>query len=147
VIVLFFVKKRPAFGCAAIFVGYCALFMPAYNSLAVVKGKSYYTKKFAVSTASWIQQSDDLVAYKDVSSGFVHYFGRVVPVVEDVSQTYDKYRQGAWVAATGKFMDELMNDGRFAIGWRCTDAEMDEGKIIEGALFHRPTGTLKLPSQ
>ncbi len=147
VIVLFFVKKRPAFGCAAIFVGYCALFMPAYNSLAVVKGKSYYTKEFAVSAASRIRQSDDLVAYKDVSSGFVHYFGRVVPVVEDVSQTYDKYRQGAWVAATGKFMDELMNDGRFSIGWRCPDAEMEDNRIIGGALFHKPAGTLKLPSQ
>ena len=147
VIVLFFVKKKPAFGCAAIFLGYCALFMPAYNSLAVVKGKSYYTRKFAISSAARIRQSDDLVAYKDVSSGFVHYFGRVVPVVEDISQTYDKYRQGMWVAATGKLMDELMEDGRFAIGWRCPDAEMDEDKIIEGALFHRPAGTREPPGQ
>jgi len=147
VIVLFFVKNRPVFGCAAIFVGYCALFMSAYNSLAVVKGKSYYTRKFALSAAAMVRQSDDLVAYKDVSSGFVHYFGRNVPVVEDLSQSYEKYRQGAWVAATGKFMEELMEDGRFSIGWRCPDAEMDENKIIEGALFHRPAGALKLPSQ
>ena len=147
VIVLLFAKKRPAFGCAAIFVGFCILFMSAYNSLAVVKGKSYYTKKFAISAASRIRQSDDLVAYKDVSSGFVHYLGRLVPVVEGVSQTYDKYRQGAWVVATGQFMDELKRDGRFVIGWQCTDAAMDEGKIIAGALFHRPTGTRGSPGQ
>jgi len=121
--------------------------MSAYNSLAVVKGKSYYTKKFAISAASRIRQSDDLVAYKDVSSGFVHYLGRLVPVVEGVSQTYDKYRQGAWVVATGQFMDELKRDGRFVIGWQCTDAAMDEGKIIAGALFHRPTGTRGSPGQ
>ncbi len=115
--------------------------MTAYNSLAVVKGTSYYTKKFSVSAASRIRQSDDLVAYKDVSSEFVHYFGQVVPVVKGVSQTYDKYRQGAWVVAKGQFMDKLIKDGRFAIGWRCTDAAMDEDKIVAGALFHRPTGT------
>ncbi len=147
VIVLFFVKKRPALGCAAIFIGYCALFMSAYSSLAVARGKSYYTKKFAVSTASRIRQSDDLVAYKNVSSGFVHYFGRVVPVVKGVSQTYDKYRQGAWVVATGAFMDDLIKDGRFAIGWQCTDAAMDKDKIVAGALFHRLARAGESPSQ
>ncbi|MHC4271629.1 MAG: hypothetical protein ACYST2_04880, partial [Planctomycetota bacterium] len=147
VIVLFFVRKRPALGCAVIFIGFCILFMSAYNSLAVVKGKSYYTKQFAENAASQIRQSDDLVAYKDVSSGFVHYFGKVVPVVEDVSQTFDKYRQGAWVVATGRFMDELLRDGRFVIGWQCTDALMDEDKTVAGALFHRPTGPRRLPGQ
>ena len=94
-----------------------------------------------------ISPADKVIAYKDVSSGFVHYFGRVVPVVEGVSQTFDKYRQGAWVVATGRFMDELLRDGRFAIGWQCTDAVMDEDKIVAGALFHRPTGPRGLPGQ
>jgi len=40
-----------------------------------------------------------------------------------------------------------MNDGRFAIWWWCPDAEMDEGKIIEGALFHKPDAASRLAGQ
>jgi len=119
-------------------VGYCALFMPAFNSLADVKGRNYYDKKFAQSSASRIHQSENLVAYKDVSSVFVHYFGKDVPVTEDLAQTFERYRTGSWIIATGDFADRLMNDGRFAVVWRCPDARLDEGKIIQGALFHIP---------
>lgn len=138
IIAALFARNKPALACTAIFVGYCALFMPAFNSLSDVKGRGYYTKKFAQSTASRVYQSDDLVAYKDVSSVFVHYFGKPVPLIQDVSQVFENYRRGSWVVATGNFAGQLINDGRFAIAWRCPDAQMDDGKIIEGALFHRP---------
>ncbi|MHC5061517.1 MAG: ArnT family glycosyltransferase [Planctomycetota bacterium] len=147
IIVSFFAQKRPALGCAAIFVGFCILFMSAYNSLAVVKGKSYYTKKFAVNAAARVPSSDKVIAYKDVSSGFVHYFGRVVPVVHNMPEIYDEYLQGAWIAATGEFMEELTKDSRFAIGWLCADAQMDDGKTVEGALFHKPVRAPEAPSQ
>jgi len=138
VIAALFARNKPALGCAAIFVGYCALFMPAFNSLTETKGRSYYVSKFAQSVASRIHQSENLVAYKDVSSVFVHYFGKDVPVMQDLSQTFERYRTGSWIVATGDFAGRLMNDGRFAIAWRCPDARLDEGKIIQGALFHRP---------
>lgn len=138
VIAALFARNKPAFGCTAIFVGYCALFMPAFSSLSNVKGKGYYVRKFAQSTASRIHQSEDLVAYKDVSSVFVHYFGKDVPVNQDVSQAFDRYWRGSWIVATGDFAGRLINDGRFAIAWRCPDAQLDDGNIIEGALFHRP---------
>ena len=95
--------------------------------------------QFARNVAVEVGPTEVLWAYRDVSPRFVHYFGGVVPVTKDLSQTYERYENGGRIVATGIFMDELVNDGRFEIAREWDNAEIHGDNIVAGAIFHNST--------
>ncbi len=131
------IKNKKAAGFAAIIAGYCALMMTGYSFFAVPQSKLRYSKQFAQTVAAAIPPDADLVAYKDISSRFIHYYGKTVPIVKGLGQTYESYASGKWIVASGKLMEELTQDGRFktANSWPAINLVKDE--IVPGAVFHK----------
>jgi hypothetical protein len=83
-----------------------------------------------------VGQDGKLVAYKHITSRFVQYFGKVVPVMKDTSALYDHYEHGGWIVATSRYREGLHSDGRFKQVYtrkRGKGTEEDTG----GALFHK----------
>jgi 4-amino-4-deoxy-L-arabinose transferase-like glycosyltransferase len=60
-----------------------------------------------------IPKGENLVAYKKVSSVFVHYYGKVVFEIDDIQALYQHYQQGDWILAISGYSAELEKDGRF----------------------------------
>ena len=70
-----------------------------------------------------------------------------MPVAADMSQAYQRYQQGHWILATGKFVDDLASDGRFETARVWADAMRSEGRVVAGAVFHRSHTVLDTPNQ
>lgn len=142
IVAILFARGKNTHACAAIFIGYCILLMVIFAVFVIPRAKERHTKQFALNVAAEIPASDDPIAYADVSSRFVHYFGRTVPIVSDTSQLYRMYQDGAWIIATGKFADELLGDSRFETAKQWPKAERSGDEIVNGVLFHKPVASL-----
>jgi 4-amino-4-deoxy-L-arabinose transferase-like glycosyltransferase len=137
--IILFSKGRNNYACVVLFAGYCVFLMVAFVAIVIPQNKNRYTKKFAIKIASQIPASNELIAYRDVTARFVHYFGRAVPVITDLSETHMRYQQGDWIVATGDLVTELVDDGRFRITHQYENAELHGDEIVEAAIFHLPT--------
>jgi len=127
-----FAKNRPVYGWASICVGYCILIMIAYSTIALPRSSTRFARKFALDVKNQIPQNENLIAYERITMRFVFYFGRIVPIVEDKEQLYQRYQQGDWVVATGEYFDELIKDGRFEIKrqWDATLRHNTKGAVF-----------------
>jgi 4-amino-4-deoxy-L-arabinose transferase-like glycosyltransferase len=146
-VLILFARKKNGYACVAIFAGYCVLLMVAFAVFLIPYSSTRHVKPFARNVAAEIPSTDSLTAYHDVASRFVHYFGRTVPIAEDLSQAYERYQQGHWILATGRFVDELTDDGRFEQARLWENAIRSKGRIVAGALFHKPNRISNSPNQ
>jgi len=146
-VLILFTRKKNAYACVAVFAGYCVLLMVAFAAFLIPYSSTRHVRPFARDVAAQVPPTDDLTAYHDVASRFVHYFGKKVPVAADMSQAYQRYRQGHWILATGKFVDDLASDGRFETARVWADAMRSKGRVVTGAVFHRSHTVLDTPNQ
>ncbi len=128
-------KKVP--GCIAIFGGYCIVMMIAFAVFLVPYSSTNRIRPFALDVKASVPRSDKLVAYIYMPSRFIHYFGRTVPIIGDMSEAHAEYNSDSWIIAIGANMDELAKDSRFEIAEFWKDAARTDGKVVDGALFHK----------
>lgn len=135
-ITIFFARGKPAAGFAAICIGYFVVIVTAYQCFIIPKDIDQVLKTFAQKIASIVPEDEKLVSLKSISSRSVHYFGRVVLEAEDIAETYERYKKGEWIVASGKSMDELTNDGRFRTTEEWIGKSVSNGQIVDAAVFH-----------
>jgi hypothetical protein len=107
-----------------------------YTGLLNILSPDRPTKQFALRAAEIVPTTDKVVSYGTVPSNFIHYFGRTVVKVQDVSGLNNLYQQNYWVVSFGKSMDELLNTGRFNLVHMDTKAKQRGENISAGGLFH-----------
>jgi hypothetical protein len=112
-IVLLFYKRRLLTALVACFVFASIAFMVYVAFDAVNVDKERELKEFSLLISARVPKNERLVAYKNLSEAFVHYFGRTVPVIKDIQDIYQRYQQGDWVVATRGYVETLEKDGRF----------------------------------
>ena len=137
--IILFLKRRNNYACVVLFAGCCVFLMVPFVAIVMPQNKNRYIKDFAIKIASQIPASTELIAYRNVTARFVHYFGKAVPVMMDLSETRMKYQQGDWIMATDDFVAELVDDGGFNIAHRYENAELQGDEIVKAAIFHLPT--------
>ncbi|MCK5176078.1 MAG: hypothetical protein KAR47_21965, partial [Planctomycetes bacterium] len=121
----------------AIFGGYCIVMMIAFAVFLVPYSSTNRIRPFALDVKASVPRSDKLVAYIYMPSRFIHYFGRTVPIIGDMSEAHAEYNSDSWIIAIGANMDELAKDSRFEIAEFWKDAARTDGKVVDGALFHK----------
>ncbi|MDH4241168.1 MAG: glycosyltransferase family 39 protein, partial [Phycisphaerae bacterium] len=140
VVALMFRAGKVPSGCAAIFAGIAVLTMIGYTFLANPLNYNQPSRQFSRAVARKVPPSDNLIAYKSASTRFIHYSGRRVPEIQSKSEVYELYKQGAWVVAFGKYLDELLEGNSFDIVYLQENAERHKEKVVGGALMHTPGG-------
>ena len=137
VIAALFARGRKAFACGGIFGGYCILLMIAYPVWIVPYSSNQLIKPLASNAAAQVPASEELIAYNYIPLRFIHYFGRTVPIIKDMSETHRQYENGKWVIAAGPDLDELTDDGGFEVAKLWKDAARINGKVANCAIFHK----------
>ena len=133
---LLFARKDAMAGCVGLFCTLLAWVMVSLAAFTAATDADRPAKDFAEKVAQIVPKSDKLVAYKYISTRFVQYFGKVVPVIEDKSLLYERYRQDDWVVCTFDYLQELAPDERFK---KVYYSERAKGKKEDtgGVLFHK----------
>jgi 4-amino-4-deoxy-L-arabinose transferase-like glycosyltransferase len=132
---VFFATGKPGAACGMCFagiVGWVMIFMLTFSDFLDIDREA---RNFAQKTAYIVPQSDKIIAYKDISTRFLQYFGKVVPVIEDISTLHEHYQQGEWIVAISGHLKELDNDKSL----RKVYYQQKKEKLKEdtsGALFH-----------
>jgi hypothetical protein len=111
--------------------------MIAYSAFTPLLDRDKPLRAFAEKLVRTVPQSEKLVAYKEVSSTLVYYFGRVVPEIKDKPVLYNHYEQGDWVIGTSRRMDELVQDSRLRQVYYWEKVPGNKRKYPGGALFHK----------
>jgi 4-amino-4-deoxy-L-arabinose transferase-like glycosyltransferase len=137
VIAALFAKGENGWGCVAIFAGILVWTMISYVSFAGHVDGFQYSRDFSKKVAQMVPQGENVIAYKYISSSFVHYFGKTVPVVSDVNELYNRYQNGDWIVAISGHIKELTRDSRF----REVYSEEKRGQCR--ALFHKTASLMK----
>lgn len=133
----FFMSSR-RLKAAVLFIGsYVFLQCGVFIVILAPQSKLHYSKHFAKTVASIIGEDQKAVAYRDVSSRFVHYFGRAVPVSANVSAVRREYENGSWIIAHGSYLEELLSEGSFKVTHQWQNTELTKDKPGKGALFHK----------
>jgi len=134
---LLFIRNKPAFACAVIFIGITAWFMISNSCFLPFLDINRSSRDFAETVARMVPQSDKLISYKGVPSEFVHYFGKTVPSINDKSQLHDYYQQGYWVVGVSERQSELARDNRFERVYYKENVTNDKNNDTGAALFHK----------
>jgi 4-amino-4-deoxy-L-arabinose transferase-like glycosyltransferase len=132
---LFRAKKITA-AYATVFLVIAVLVMIGYSDFFNPLNYNQPSRKFTQSASQIVPVSKKLVAYKSVSSRFIHYFGRPVPVIETQPEIDELYRKGFWIVAFGKFLDELLDDNPYEVVYKQENAERHSSNVVSGALLH-----------
>jgi len=135
IVSVFFATGKPGVACGMCFAGIVGWVMIFTLTFSDVLDVSREARDFAQKTVQIVPQSDKLVAYEDISTRFVQYFGKVVPVIKDVSTLHEHYQQGEWIVAISGRVKKLDKDNRFR---KVFYRERKEGvkEDASGALFH-----------
>lgn len=136
VVAVLFVKRRSGAACVALFCGITVLMAHHYTGLLNILSPDQPVKQFALKVAEIVPTTDKVVSYGAVPSNFIHYFGRTVVKVQDVSELNNLYQQNYWVVSFGKGMDELLSTGRYKLVYMDTNAKKRGENISAGGLFH-----------
>jgi hypothetical protein len=159
IVAILFSKRKPAAACGVIFSGIIVWIMIFYAGFSTVLDVDWPARDFAMNVARIVPPSDKLVAYQNVPSIFVQYFGRVVPEIQDKSLLYERYEQGDWAVCTFDHSDELAQDNRLRAVYSSERAKRKAGNIfarlyypariknakkgIGGTLFHKSAAVIK----
>lgn len=133
-------KVVPALGMLS--VGLVIWVVTLYTGHAAVFNIDRYSRDFAGQISQIVPAGEKLVAYRAISSRFVHYFGQVVPIIEDKSQLQEYYDRGAWVVCTYDHLQELVPDKLFRRVYykeRPKDGKEDAG----GVLLHKSASVVE----
>jgi 4-amino-4-deoxy-L-arabinose transferase-like glycosyltransferase len=135
-IVLLFYKKRLIPALIGLFLSVSIAFMVYVAFDAVNVDEERELKEFSLLISARVPKNERLVAYKNLSETFVHYFGRTVPKINDIQEIYQRYQQGDWVVATSGYVEALEKDGRFQQAhYRPWQSDLRRDAI--GKLFHK----------
>lgn len=137
---LMFRAGKVTSGCIVIFAGIAVLTMIGYTYLTNPLNYNIPSRQFSQAVADNVPPSDNLIAYKSASTRFIHYSGRRIPEIQSKSEVYELYKQGSWVVAFGKYLDELLEGNSFDVVYIKENAERHKGQIVSGALMHEPGG-------
>jgi 4-amino-4-deoxy-L-arabinose transferase-like glycosyltransferase len=146
-VTLLFIKKRPAFGCATVFVGIVILTMISFVRIVIPLDVNRHSRDFSTKVGHLVPPDEKLIAYKWVSSRSVHYVGRVIPVVEDKSAIEKFYEHGGWVLATREYLEELQQVGELRTVYYKEKGELRSQKDVPGALLHKSAPEVANDSQ
>jgi 4-amino-4-deoxy-L-arabinose transferase-like glycosyltransferase len=136
---LFRAKKATA-ACGAVFVIIAVLVMIGYSFFFNPLDYNQPSRRFTQSVLKIVPASDKVAAYKSASSGFIHYFGKPVPIIGTQSEVDNLYRKGWWIVAFGQYLDELLAENPYKVVYKQEDAERHSSKVVSGALLHIPGG-------
>jgi 4-amino-4-deoxy-L-arabinose transferase-like glycosyltransferase len=140
VVAALFAKGENGWGCTAIFAGVLVWTMISYASFAAFMDGFKYSRDFSKKVAQIVPPTENVIAYKRISSNFVHYFGKTVPVVSDINELYNHYQSGDWIVATSGYIKELTRDNRFRVVYHNNKADqIDKYR----ALFHKSALLIK----
>lgn len=136
-----FVKGKKTAGFTIIFAGYLMFSMVLQQNTAIPNCSARYSRAFAGKIAEAVGDGK-LIGYEYVTMRFVHYFGKQVEIVNDISQINNRYQQGQWIVATGAHLKDLEeNGGQFEVVFKEQEAVRSGGKPVAGALFHKSDNT------
>jgi len=135
-----FAKGKNSWGCTVVFAGVLVWNMISYASFASLVDGFRYSRDFSKEAAQIVPPAENVIAYKHVSSNFVHYFGKTVPIVSDVNEVYTHYQNGDWVVATSAHVIDLAMDSRFREVYH--NNKMDQIDKYR-ALFHKSAPVIK----
>jgi 4-amino-4-deoxy-L-arabinose transferase-like glycosyltransferase len=138
-----FARGKPAFACWVTFAGVVVLVMIAYVVFVNPLNYNQPSRQFTQIVVEKVPASEKLIAYKSASTRFIHYFGRQVPEIKTESEVDKLYNEGWWVVAFGRYLDELLQNGRFEIVYMQENAERHKGNVVGGALLHKSAMTAK----
>ncbi|MFZ0034024.1 MAG: glycosyltransferase family 39 protein [Sedimentisphaerales bacterium] len=113
IIAALFAKGKNGWGCTAVFAGVLVWIMISYASFAALMDGFKYSRDFSKKVAQIVPPTENVIAYKHISSCFVHYFGKTVPIVSDINELYNHYQNGDWIVTTSGYIKELTRDNRF----------------------------------
>ena len=137
-----FFKKKAVIACSVLFCGIVVWTMVMFAGFSDVADVDRPARDFAEKISRIVPNSNKLVAYNYISARFVQYFGKVVPVIEDKSLLYERYRQGDWVVCVSGYLQELASDERFRKVY-CSELLEGAKQDTAGALFHRTAAILE----
>jgi len=135
-----FAKGKPALACGTIFTGIVVLVMVYYVRLGNPLDYNRYSRNFSKKIATIVPKSDRLIAFEYISNRSVHYFGRVIPQINDKAKLYKHYENGDWIVATAGHLEKLQADGKLKIVYYKEKAERRRQQNAPGALFHKSAG-------
>jgi 4-amino-4-deoxy-L-arabinose transferase-like glycosyltransferase len=140
VVAALFAKGKNGWGCMAVFAGVLVWTMISYASFAAFMDGFKYSRDFSKKVAQIVPPTENVIAYKHISSNFVHYFGKTVPVVSDANELYNRYQRGDWIVATSDYIKELTQDNRFReVYHKDNPDQIDKFR----ALFHKSAPLIK----
>jgi hypothetical protein len=140
VVAALFAKGENGWGCAAVFASVLVWSMISYASFAAFMDGFKYSRDFSKKVAQIVPPTENVIAYKRISSNFVHYFGKTVPVVSDINELYNHYQSGGWIVATSDYIKELTRDNRFReVYHKDNPDQIDKFR----ALFHKSAPLIK----
>jgi 4-amino-4-deoxy-L-arabinose transferase-like glycosyltransferase len=140
VVAALFAKGENGWGCAAVFASVLVWSMISYASFAAFMDGFKYSRDFSKKVAQIVLPTENVIAYKRISSNFVHYFGKTVPVVSDINELYNHYQSGGWIVATSDYIKELTRDNRFReVYHKDNPDQIDKFR----ALFHKSAPLIK----
>ena len=146
VVAILFVKRYSSIACVTFFCGITVLMAYHYTGLLSILSPDQPVKQFALKVAEMVPTTDKAVSYGTVPSNFIHYFGRTVVKVQDVSELDNLYQQNYWVVSFGKGMDELLHTGRYKLVYMDRNAKERGENTYAGGLFHSFPSSVHAPS-
>lgn len=118
------------------FVFISLLFMVYIWFDAVYADGSRPVKEFASQIALKVPANEKLAAYNQVSSTFVNYFGRAVPIIKEINELYQHYQQGDWIFVNSKYTNEMAKHSGFNMVYS-RQSQINEPNDASGGLYHK----------
>lgn len=138
VILILFARGRPVSATVSVFAGVMVLIMASCFFFIEISDSDKYSRDFSRELSKIVPASEDMIAYEYISTKSVHYFGRVVPEINDISAALEYYENGDWVVATAEHLEKLEKAGKnLRRVYYEKIAERRKFGDAEGALFHK----------
>jgi hypothetical protein len=131
-----FIKNKSEWALIAIFAGIAIYVMAAQYYFSVALDVDRYSRDFARAVAQKVPSSESLVAYRNASSRFVQYYGKVVPEITDIAELQKRYQEGCWILCMS---DNLVGLEKESFKTVYSEEEIDGGRKSDavGRLFHK----------
>jgi hypothetical protein len=135
-----FVKGLKTAGFITIFAGYVIFSIVLQQHAIMPNSSARYGKAFAGKLSNAVGD-EKLIVYRYVTMRLVHYFGREIEIVSDISEINKRYQQGQWIVSMEPYLGKLEDSVQFEVVLREKEAIRSGGKPVEGVLFHKPPET------
>jgi 4-amino-4-deoxy-L-arabinose transferase-like glycosyltransferase len=140
-VTILFAKQKPEWAAISVFSGVAVFILMCFYNFSVIADIDANSRNFAKKIACLVPASDKLIAYKDVSSRFVQYYGQVVPQISNLSKLREYYNKGCWIVCFSDDTIELKNEN-LNIVYSCERKGKSKSDTA-GVLFHNPANAEK----